>query len=193
MITKTKTRALALLGASILGAWGTSAQAQQDNILAPFEGCAVIEDALVRVECFDKALVNARKIANAEARLEPETKPQTPTQAKPQVNSSSSARSNKQDDFGKSAVVRNQERREQGLEAAEPEKLTSKIASFKYDLYGKLTVTLENGQVWQSTEKSRIKRVPGQGAVAEIQKSSFGGYRLRIDGARGRTVVKRIK
>jgi len=177
------------------------AQAQGQGVpndpLQPFEACAVIEDALERVACFDTALLEARDIVTRSADMKPvmersEEKAASPQlAAKPRENTDN--RVETLNDFGKSAVLRNKERREQGLKPEAPQELTAKILSHRYDVYGKLTITLDNGQVWQSTGKSGIKKISGNDNIAKIRQSSFGGYRLQIEGKRARAVVRRIK
>ncbi|MDJ0758596.1 MAG: hypothetical protein QNJ19_04315 [Woeseiaceae bacterium] len=57
---------------------------------------------------------------------------------------------------------------------------------------GRFSVTLDNGQVWRETQGSRVG-IPGEGAMVELTKGRFGGYRMNIDGLYRTAWVKRTK
>lgn len=190
---------MACIGLGALGFVTAQAQGQNapGNLLQPFEICAVIEEALERVACFDGALLKARNSMTRSVEMKSALEKGEEGLVPPRLALSSREKTETglepSDDFGKSAALRNKDRREIGLKPEEPEELTAKILSHRYDVYGKLTVNLDNGQIWQSTGKSGIKKITGNDDIVKIRKSSFGGYRLQVEGKRAQAVVKRIK
>ena len=74
--------------------------------------------------------------------------------------------------------------------------ISAKIVEIVVDPFEKITVKLENGQVWrQLSGDDRIVRFPGNSQIytAEIKRGAFGSYLLTI-AERGRTVrVRRIE
>ena len=69
------------------------------------------------------------------------------------------------------------------------------VASFDYVPYNRLQVTLENGQVWlQITgDTQRIRASLRKNRTVDIEESSLGGYKLRLN-EMGRTIrVERVR
>lgn len=183
----------------------TLAQPATTNPLGPLNACVSIPDPLKRLTCFDAAMVEARRIAERRQGLTPGAtldntatadaqfglRQQKETRGRTSTNLDTNGTEN---DFGKSAVQINQERRNQGLEEKEQPSLSATIIKYSYDIYGKMVIELSNGQIWQTTGSSDIKKIPDHDSIsARITKSFFGGYRLKIDGAIGSDVVKRIQ
>lgn len=69
------------------------------------------------------------------------------------------------------------------------------VASFDYVPYNRLQVTLENGQVWlQLTgDTQHIRASLRKNRTVDIEKSSLGGYKLRLNEMRRTIRVERVK
>ena len=70
--------------------------------------------------------------------------------------------------------------------------IKARITKVRRHSDGRFSVTLDNGQVWRETQGSRVG-IPGEGAMVELKKGSFGGYRMNIDGLYRTAWVKRTK
>lgn len=68
-----------------------------------------------------------------------------------------------------------------GGEAEEIEELTFAVTDLDRSGYGKVTVTLENGQVWRQTDS---ERTPLSADEALIKRAAFGSYMMKLDGGR---------
>ena len=65
------------------------------------------------------------------------------------------------------------------------------VSSVKADPYGKLKVSLDNGQVWKQKESKRIRLKKGDKIT--IRRGAFGSFNLQKEG-QGRVIkVKRLK
>ena len=65
------------------------------------------------------------------------------------------------------------------------EEVTFAVASIRKDPYGKLIVTLENGQVWLQTDSNRVSYSRRNGVEeAVIKTASMGSFRMKLDGGR---------
>ncbi|MDZ7770594.1 MAG: hypothetical protein U5K38_16780 [Woeseiaceae bacterium] len=69
------------------------------------------------------------------------------------------------------------------------------VASFDYVPYNRLQVTLENGQVWlQITgDTQRIRASLRKNRTVDIEESSLGGYKLRLNEMRRTIRVERVR
>ncbi len=56
------------------------------------------------------------------------------------------------------------------------------ITEFRYDGYGRLIVTLENGQVWRQTDGEKVRVSKRKQNFAAITAARMGGYLLRVNG-----------
>lgn len=75
-------------------------------------------------------------------------------------------------------------------EKDEIQKLEVNVISAEYNAYKKLTLTLDNGQVWQQTDGKRVSTRNVK--TAEIKKASLGSYKIKLDGGPA-FKAKRIK
>ena len=71
----------------------------------------------------------------------------------------------------------------------EGDSLTSGVAGVDKDAYGKLIVSLENGQIWRQVESKRFMVKVGQ--VVEIRHGTLGSYKLYVLGGNYWTRVRR--
>lgn len=67
------------------------------------------------------------------------------------------------------------------------------VKQIERDRYGKVIVTLENGQVWRQTNSDRVSYSRKLGVEsAEVKRAALGSYRMKLDGGRAFR-VKRIE
>ena len=72
-----------------------------------------------------------------------------------------------------------------GSDSSALEELALSVAHVRRDPYGKLVVTLENGQVWHQTDSSHISYSRRRGVeAAVVRRASLGSYRMKLDGGR---------
>lgn len=74
--------------------------------------------------------------------------------------------------------------------------ITAKIAEFRINPYGKVTVTLENGQVWRQLDsdgKTLYLSKKGKLYTAKVKRATFGNYLLTVEELRRTIRVRRIK
>jgi hypothetical protein len=64
-----------------------------------------------------------------------------------------------------------------------PDEIDTTLKSFRVTRDGNLTMVMEDGAVWRTTEPMR--RVPKPGAKIKIMKAAMGSFFIKIDGARG--------
>lgn len=87
-------------------------------------------------------------------------------------------------------------RRENRQSAERPrgrEAIVTQVASSSTDHLGRLTVKLENGQIWQQAEPSALPLRPREGQRVEITRSGFGGYRMRFSDLGRLVPARRLK
>ena len=65
---------------------------------------------------------------------------------------------------------------------AEVEEVTVPIRSVRAGPYGKVTITLENGQVWSQIDDKKVRAKKPQ--EAQIYQAMLGSYKMKIDGGR---------
>ena len=68
-----------------------------------------------------------------------------------------------------------------GGEPDEIEQVTYAITDLDRNGYGKVTVTLENGQVWRQTDS---ERTPLSADEATIKRAALGSFMMKLDGGR---------
>jgi len=80
-------------------------------------------------------------------------------------------------------------------EPAELRRRTATVVAARRDVYGKLTLTLDNGQVWKQKDSRSFDLPPiadGEPRVT-IWKGRLGGYSLKLEGRSKAIQVKRIR
>ncbi len=70
------------------------------------------------------------------------------------------------------------------------EKLVVNVVSIDQDPYKKVTITLENGQIWKQTDSRRISTRNVE--TAEIRKAALGSFKIKLDGGSA-FKAKRVK
>ncbi len=91
----------------------------------------------------------------------------------------------KESDFGREQVTKNSD--------GEIQSIRLKVKSHKFNPYGYITVTLENGQVWRQTSGSK-PFVPKSGDLfAVIRTGAVSGYRMKLNDSGASIIVERVK
>ena len=69
------------------------------------------------------------------------------------------------------------------------------MASYRELSFGRLQVTLENGQVWEQIkgDTRKVRADLRKNQTVNIEESSFGGYKLRLNEMRIEIRVRRIR
>ena len=77
----------------------------------------------------------------------------------------------------------------------EPEKVAVRIVSTTYGPDGRGTFRMADGQVWRETEKTpeRQRLKVDHEYAAHIERGSFGGYRMYVDGVRRMIKLQRLQ
>ena len=77
----------------------------------------------------------------------------------------------------------------------EPEKVAVRIVSTTYGPDGRGTFRMADGQVWRETEKTpeRQRLKADREYTAHIERGSFGGYRMYVDGVRRMIKLQRLQ
>ncbi len=81
--------------------------------------------------------------------------------------------------------------RDSSVQSETPKRLVANIVR-KWDKpFGNIAIELDNGQVWETTEKPRLSFARVE--TVEIYKGMLSGYRLKAKGETGMARVKRVK
>ena len=95
-------------------------------------------------------------------------------------------------DFGAEDIKAERDKRQEH----QIEKIEAKATKVKTNKFGKVTITLDNGQTWrQLSSDSRKVRLKSDGTPYSIviRRTSFGGYMLRVNGSKRSIRVQRTK
>lgn len=152
-----------------------------DKLLAPFTACGAITESAARLACFDAALA-ALDDAKEVVRLEEE------------------------EDIVAGFGFAEDDAKTPDAEAAAQAKATTEvieedgevtIVSAVTEVYtaigGRVVVLLANGQLWREASNSSFRGAPRVGWQARIQRSGFGGYRMRFEEKTGFLSVTRVR
>ena len=168
-------RLVALVGLALLAA----PTAADDTGL---RGCASIADDAMRLACYDKLAAYAVGEDKSAAPAVPtvgEDKGTAPTEP------GNDTLERITDDFGAEQL----EQSDANFREAQPVRVT--VVSCTKDRVGKYYFTLDNGQVWQQRDSDRL-RYKECAFDASIVRDGFG-YKMTIDGRKGRVRVGRVR
>ena len=191
---------VAVLGASLLTALSAGAQPSEEEAIDRTIACREIADDLERLACLDKAadtlavtrIIREEKVAE-EKREEREDfglagadrEDDEEAVAAPVV-------ADTPDDFGSEAIPEvRRDREEKRLKS-----ITAKVAEIRINPYNKVTLTLDNGQVWrQLSSDNKSLGVPSDGKLytARIKRSLMGNYMLTIEELKRTIRVRRVE
>lgn len=141
--------------------------------------CRAIENDYERLSCYDRINIELATISNAAPTAS--IIRQTPDSSAPDANGPDP------ETFGlPTPTTTNSENGDQ-------QSVRIVITSFAKNPHGEILFYTSNGQVWQQKDNTRVFLRQGESPSATISQSSFGGYRLKIDGKRPKIRVKRIR
>lgn len=72
---------------------------------------------------------------------------------------------------------------DKSIEEDTPDEIETTMRSFRVTRDGNLSMVMDDGAVWRTTEPAR--RMPKPGAKVKIKKAALGSFFISIDGARG--------
>lgn len=156
------------------------AHAANPSIKEAVIACANISNSLERLVCYDRLSADVNNFAEQALRtvISPTVREVTapkPATPKPSVTKPIATDA---DTFGKTVKT--------------DDSMTGTIASIKTGRNNMLTITLENGQVWQQTKSEDRARLKAQ-QVVTLEKGFFGSIYLTAEGSNRRVAVKRLK
>jgi hypothetical protein len=142
--------------------------------------CAALTDPAARLACYDKEVANLKASEDT---------------GEVRTVAMADVRKIERDAFGLSLPSLPQIFRRDNAQIDAPiEKITSNIKSINvHKVTKKITVTLENGQVWQQIDDTQLSRKKQKDAKsAEIRKASLGSFLLVLDGSGSAVRVRRV-
>ncbi|WP_193164707.1 hypothetical protein [Microbulbifer hainanensis] len=72
-----------------------------------------------------------------------------------------------------------------------PDSISVKIATIQSGAYGKLIITLDNGQVWRQNDSVRVHWDSGEQVL--VERGAFGSFFMKLESGGRKIRVKRIK
>lgn len=175
-----------------------TAQQEESAINAALLACKDIADPMQRLACMDTAtdaMANASMTQKANrVEREEQSRDQFGLAEKPKKNKETVQLAlETEDEFGSEAVPETKKKRED----RKLKSITARITKVRADPYGKVTVTLENGQVWRQlssdNKQVRVRKFDEKTYIAEIKRSALGNYRMNIKEMSRTIRVRRIK
>lgn len=154
-----------------------SANAETESPLSGLYACTTIEDNDTRLACYDQAAGRIQK---------DEEKGDLTAISREQADEV------RRESFGFSLPsiprIFDRETNSQSSkeDKAKPKKINEielAVKSIRKDPYGKVIVTMENGQVWRQTTTDVTFRKK-KADIAEIRKGSLGSYFMKLDGSK---------
>jgi len=220
MISSTLTRPL-LAGLTLLVFIGagdlasSSLCAAPEDTLSALEACEKIDGDSNQLACFHDTLARLKAARSGPALPAPNTVPapaegeRTPHLGDEHEVRVQQTRESAMQDFGlndQSKQVRNAEPPRERIESPagatvrelkessrEPQSISATIAKVRRTAFGKIVVTLDNGQVWRETDGSNYRGPIRVGNEVIISQRRFGGYQMKIEDQYGVVFVRRPK
>lgn len=160
-------------------------------------GCQSIDNDIARLQCFDEvaARLNTVSTKPASRALTPVIPKSTPMAPKVPTPSAPEAAANAViQDFGRDVKAAPKPKEAALLTPKGDVVFTVKhVQIFEYV---KKRFYMTNGQVWEQTTAANLdieEGKPPAGTTAEISKSGFGGYKLKINDKKWGVKVKRVR
>lgn len=160
-----------------------------DTIESALNSCSMQDNALKRLVCYDTVVKNLNQYQGLDKNYDPvmplrpsqPVNASAPTQAAP-VPVAPVAPKASASDFGLAKRENDPENKDM---------MNSKVAKIIEGSYGKLTMSLENGQIWRQIDSSRLKVKVGDQVF--IKRGILGSFRMGKPDTNKRMRVKRIK
>ena len=174
-----------------------AAQSEAAAVNAAIE-CLGIESADARLACLEAAATTLKETRiiredaiAAEAEREREDFGLAKSDRMKETDAAKPVVTETEDEFGAEAIASKRKERDE----TRLQKIDAKIVEVRVDRFGKVTVSLDNGQVWQQLAADDKRVVFGDGKLytARVKRSIVGNYMMRVNET-GRTIrVRRIK
>lgn len=156
---------------------------QAETLAQAVEKCRVVSNSLKRLVCYDQLAQRANNLEDSELAEFYANRPVVaPVQGQEQAAQPAPRSSLPENTFG----LENEVLREKKAEASEQ---TAVVGKVEEDPYGKLIITLSNGQVWKQTDAGSYKLSSGE--TITISRGFMGSFYLKKDGQNKRLRVKR--
>lgn len=159
----------------------TAQSVQAASLKDAMEGCSQEQNSLKRLVCFDRLVKNMDQHSDVD--VSEFRKPQTtyrPSQVAVATPQNEVTQSKPTDNFGIEDKI-----------VAKLDKIISTVKSTKSDPFGKLTITLINGQVWKQADMSRL--TVKKSDEVKIERGTFGSFMLSKTSGGKEIRVKRVK
>ena len=173
---------LVLFAAAVFG--GGAAKAAESGI-GDLQDCARLQSDKDRLACFDAATRAEATVTDAEATTTQATTAET--QATTAEAQATTAEAQAAAEVGQEQLETVAEKKARN-EDIEISAMVTEVSRNAYNLY---SFHLDNGQIWQQTERARVNPPDPEFAVT-ITKGSVGGYRLRMADSNKLLRVKRL-
>lgn len=164
----------------------TGFEAKSETLSDALKQCSQVSNSLKRLVCYDKLVLRADGLQNSdlpELRQEHQAnRPASTGTGKPYRSGADNM--TQEQAFGMEEKME-QQRRE------EVSSISSFVVSVKKDAFNKRKITLDNGQVWQEMEASRLTLK--QGDQVTVERGMLGSFYLTKKGSNRQSRVKRSK
>ncbi len=182
--------------AFVAGAFSAVAQPSEEAAVDAAIACREIGDDLERLACLDSAAetLAITRIVREEEIAEKEReeraffglgKAKNKTDDAPRTTETP-------EEFGGEYLPENIKKRDD----TRLKEIISKVVEFRVNQFGKVTVTLENGQVWRQLDSDNKRLVFSQKErlyTAKVKRARFGNYMLTVNELKRTIRVRRIK
>lgn len=156
---------------------------QAETLAEAVEKCRVVSNSLKRLVCYDQLAQRAQNLEDSDlAEFYAERPLVAPVPGESRPNTSAPSRSAPRNNFG----LEDRESQQKKDEASE---MSAVVGTVEEDPYGKLIVTLADGQIWRQTDSEVFKLRSGDSVT--ISRGLLGSFYLQKDGLNRRMRVKR--
>ena len=197
---------IVVAGAVSLAAVGLAAVQEQPEYEAGIDAtieCLEIADPAERLSCLEAATQNLSAIRNTDREetvaLEKQRREETFGLTERQARQETEPPKQKAEaDLGAEQVIKKEKKKKKKQKQKEPPvEVTSRIVAVRANHAGKVTLALENGQIWRQPDSDTpriVLRDPDDRVyTARIKRGGLGSYKLTV-AELGRTIrVRRIK
>lgn len=162
-----------LVMAGAMSVSGMTRAATGEDVFAAIAACKAIADDTARLRCLDKAVAGVgSKASDVSFGL---------SEARPKPDAFSAA----------SLPAKDVERDDDG----DVEAIASVVRKWSYDPSGRVTVELENGQVWRQVDDAHVHLVKGPKTPhrVRIARASFGSFTMTVNGLNRGYKVRRFR
>jgi hypothetical protein len=149
------------------------------GVLESLVDCASLKQDPARLACFDREVAKLAPLAKSGAPTQAAPMPATPPS--PVVAATPpKAASDPNDEFGVSGSLARKRTEANPIADPVPKELHAAVTGIKTKPYGELILELDNGQVWEQTEKQSTFLIK-EGEKVRIRKRALGSYFLTAD------------